>query len=113
MRPRLQKLIGGQARSELLERIENAHRLLPAVDEDYRAFLRTELDSWKANNVQVVRYLETLDHALAVARPAVTVGLFVSGWVFAGDIVGQAAVQAVGHTAGHLATEAAIAGDVA
>jgi hypothetical protein len=113
LRPRLQKLIGGQARGELLEKIEAAHRQLPAVDEDYRAFLKTELDGWKAHNVRVVRYLETFDHAMALARPAITIGLFVSGWVVAGDLVGQAAAHAVGQTAGHLAAEAAIAGTIA
>ena len=82
--------------------------MLPAVDDDYRAFLRAELDAWKEGNPRAVRFLQTLDHAAAVARPAITISLAVSGWVLAGDLVGQAAV----HTAGHLATEAAIAGGI-
>ena len=112
LRPRLERLLGGRARTELLEQVEAAHAQLPAVDEDYRAFLRAELDAWKAANPPAVRFLQTLDHAMAVARPAITISLFVSGWVFAGDLVGQAAVHAVGHTAGQIATEAAIAGGI-
>jgi len=112
LRPRLERLLGGRARTELLRQVEAAHAELPAVDEDYRAYLREELDAWKAANPPAVRFLQTLDHAVAVARPAITISLFVSGWVFAGDLVGQAAAHAVGHTAGQLATEAAIAGGI-
>jgi hypothetical protein len=112
LRPRLQRLLGGSARADLLRRIEAAHSRLPAVDEDYRAFLRTELDAWKEANPPAVRFLQTLDHAMAVARPAITVSLFLGGLAVAGDLLGQAAVHAVGQTAGHLATEAAIAGGI-
>ena len=48
LQPRLQRILGGQARAELLARIEAAHRSLPPVDDDYRAMLRAELDGWKA-----------------------------------------------------------------
>jgi hypothetical protein len=112
LRPRLERLLTGHARAELLRRVEEAHAGLPAVDEDYRAFLRAELDGWKEANPRAVRFLQTLDHAAAVARPAITVSLFVSGWVLAGDLVGQATAHALGQTAGHLATEAAIAGGI-
>ena len=110
LRPRLLRLLGGNARAVLLDRVQTAHAALPAVDEDYRKFLRTELDAWRAGNPRVVKFLQSLDHAAAVARPAITVVLFFTGLHVAGDLVGQAAAQAAGHTAGHLATEAAIAG---
>ena len=112
LRPRLAKLLGGDARAQLLARIRQAHRELPAVDDDYRAFLRAELDAWRAGNPRAVRFLRSLDHVAALARPAITITLAVSGFVVAGDLVGQAAVQAAGHTAGGLATEAAIAGGI-
>lgn len=113
LRPRLMRLLGGDARARLLEQVQAAHERLPAVDDDYRAFLRAELDAWRTANPRVVRFLQSLDHAAALARPAITVSLAVSGWVLAGDLVGQAAVHAAGHTAGQLATEAAIAGGIA
>jgi hypothetical protein len=112
LRPRLMKLLSGNARETLLKRVREAHEALPAVDDDYRDFLRAELDAWKKSSPRVVRFLRSLDHVAALARPAITISLAVSGFVLAGDLVGQAAVQAAGHTAGNLATEAAIAGGI-
>ena len=112
LRPRLTKLLGGDARAELMARIRQAHQELPAVDDDYRAFLRAELDAWREGNPRAVRFLRSLDHVAALARPAITITLAVSGFMVAGDLVGQAAVQAAGHTVGGLATEAAIAGGI-
>jgi hypothetical protein len=80
---------------------------LPAVDEDYRRFLCRELDAWRTANPRAVRFLRSLDHVVAVARPAITVALVVTGWGVAGDLVGHA-----GHVAGELAAEAAIAGGI-
>ncbi len=113
LRPRLLKLLGGDARQKLLGRVRSAHEQLPAVDEDYREFLCSELEIWKAENPRVVRFLKSLDHVAALARPALTLTLAVSGFVVAGDLVGQAAVQAASHTATELAAEAAIAGGIA
>ena len=112
LRPRLMKLLGGHARAVLLEQVQRAHDQLPAVDDDYRTFLCAELDTWRKANRGAVRFLKSLDHAAAVARPAITVSLAVSGWMLAGDLVGQAAAQVAGHTAGQIATEAAIAGGI-
>jgi len=112
LRPRLQQLLGGHARAAILTRVQTAHESLPAVDEHYRTFLRAELDAWRQSNPRAVRFLQSLDHAAALARPAITIGLFFTGLHFAGDLAGQAAAQAAGATAGHLATEAAIAGGI-
>jgi hypothetical protein len=113
LRPRLQRLLGGHARANLLARVQTAHETLPAVDEDYRAFLRAELDAWRQANPRAVRFLQSLDHTAALARPAITVVLFFTGLHFAGDLAGQAAAQAASATVGHVATEAAIAGGIA
>ncbi len=113
LRPLLLSLLGGNARETLLARVRQAHEALPAVDDDYRTFLRTELDAWKQANPRAVGFLRSLDHVAAIARPAISISLVISGWVVAGDLVGQAAVHAVGHTAGNLATEAAITGGIA
>ncbi len=112
LRPRLERLLRGDARAELLRRVEAAHERLPAVDQDYRQFLRNELNTWRESNPRAVRVLRSLDQAAAVARPAITVTLAVSGWVLAGDLVSQAAVHAAGDTLGQVATEAAIAGGI-
>lgn len=113
LRPRLRRLLSGSARKDLLVRVQAAHDALAPVDDDYRAFLHGELDAWRLANPRAVRFLRSLDHVAAVARPAITISLAVSGWIVAGDLVSQAAVHAVGQTAGNLATEAAIAGGIA
>lgn len=112
LRPRLEILLKGQARAELIAAVRKAHSELPPLDDDYRAFLRDELDAWCEQNPNAVRIIRHLDQAAAVARPAITVTLAVSGWILAGGLVEEAAVQATAHTAGHLATEAAITGGV-
>ena len=112
LRPRLLKLLGGHARAELLDRVQSAHQQLPAVDQHYREFLCGELDKWKQENPRVVRFLQSFDHLAALARPAITIGLFFTGLHFAGDLAGQAAVHAAGHTASQIATEAAITGGI-
>lgn len=125
LRPRLERLLGGDARARQIRDVLEAHAALPAVDDDYRRFLRGELDRWGAENPRAVSWLRSLDHALALARPAVTVTLALSGWIVAGGIVHEAAAQAAsqvaanvatqaaGHTAATVAAEAAITGGIA
>lgn len=108
LRPRLLELLSGHSRQNLLTHIEEAHAELPAVDDDYRVFLREELNAWRERNPRAVVFLRSLDHAAALARPAITITLAVSGWVVAGDL----AIQAAGHTAVELAREAAITGGI-
>jgi hypothetical protein len=112
LRPRLLKLLGGRARQQLLQRVQEAHAALPAVDDDYRSFLWAELDAWRQASPRAVSFLRSLDHVAAIARPAITISLAVSGWVLAGDLVGHVAVQAAQQTASHLATEAVITGGI-
>lgn len=112
LRPRLARLLGGVARQQLLQRAEAAHQSLPAVDADYRDFLRAELDVWQRDNPRVVRFLRSLDHVSAMARPAISVLLLLSGWHLASGLAGQAAAQAAGAGMSHLAQEAAITGGI-
>lgn len=112
LRPRLTKLLKGESRAKLLAHVEASHAQLAPVDEHYREFLRSELDVWSRDNPRAVGFLRSLDHVFAVARPAVTVSLAVSGWIVAGGIVHEAALQAATHTVTELATEAALTGGI-
>ncbi len=112
LQPRLEALLSGDSRAALLARVQAAHAQLPALGEDYRATLRAELDRWATENARAVSILRSLDHAAAIARPAITVVLLATGAFVGTEVVGQVAVQAAGHTAGNLATEAAIAGGI-
>ncbi len=101
LRPKLRRLLGGSSRAELLRRVTAAHGRLPAVDDDYRAFLRAELDAWRQANPRAVLMLQSLDQAWALARPTITVALVVSSWGLADVLVDQA---------GNLAVELAVTG---
>jgi hypothetical protein len=89
LRPRLRELLRGHARQRLLDRVREAHAQLPPVDDDYRRFLRQELDAWEKENPAAIRWLRRFDHAAALARPAISIALVVTGWGFAGPMVGQ------------------------
>ncbi|HBO45075.1 MAG TPA: hypothetical protein DD670_14320, partial [Planctomycetaceae bacterium] len=112
IKPHLRELLGGHAREDLLARVLAAHDRLPPIDDGYRDYLSGELDAWKRANPGAIRFLRSLDHALAIARPAITISLAVSGWIVAGELVSQTAIELAGQTAGGLATEAAIAGGI-
>ncbi len=101
LRPRLAALLTGDARGRVLAAVFESHKQLPSVDEDYRAYLRSELDAWSQANPRAVKILRSVDEALAVARPAITVTLVAGGWFLAG-----------GPAAGHLATDALITGAI-
>ncbi len=106
LRPRLQQLLAGQARADLLRRIQ-AEELAP-VDAGFRGYLRGELDAWAANNPRVSGLVSLLHQAAAVARPAITVTLAVTGWFVAGGLMHEVAAQALGHTLTHVAADTAI-----
>lgn len=121
LRHRLQRALSGRSRKELLDRLRAEHEALPVVDEQLRALISAELDRVSRANPRAVRALRSLDWALALSRPAITVTLAVSGWALAGHAVSHAAAdaawQSIGHAAGHttgqLLAEVAVTGGVA
>jgi hypothetical protein len=108
LRPRLFELLRGQAREQLLGRVREAHSQLSPVDDDYRQFLRAELDAWRDGNPAAVRWLRRFDHAAALARPAISIALVVTGWGLAGPMVGQP-----GHLLVDLPLEAVVTSTIA
>ena len=113
LRPRLRQLLGGHARATLLARVQAAHENLPAVDEHYRDV--------PAGGTRRLAAVESAGRALpAIARPR-------GGARPAGDHGRRCSSRACtlratwwarprprppARTAGHLATEAAIAGGI-
>jgi GTPase SAR1 family protein len=93
LRPRLQTLLKGNARADLLSRLRAAYDELPAVGNDFREFVREELDAQYQQNPRTVKFLHSLDNCLAIGRPAITVAMFVSGLSWTG------ADQAIMHMA--------------
>lgn len=83
--------------------LECRHAALPIVSEDYRQFVRSELDRFSSQNPDALRWILTGLNVGAVARPAITVAL---GWA------GAAAVPAAAVTASGLSSLVHHVGDV-
>ena len=83
--------------------LERRHAALPLVSDDYRGFVRAELDRFARENPQLVGWILTGLNVGAVARPAITVGL---------GLAGAAVVPAAAATAGGLTTLVHHVGDV-
>lgn len=95
LRPRLKQLLGGEARSRLLENMLAAYEQLAPIDDDYRQFVRQELDRWSHEYPRMDRLLRALDRVIAVARPAITVSLTVTGWGLVHEAITNVAVEAL------------------
>ena len=83
--------------------LERRHAALPIVSDDFRAFVRGELDRFARESPEMVRWIVRGLDVGAVARPAITVGL---------GLAGAAVVPAAAATAGGLTTLVHHVGDV-
>jgi hypothetical protein len=105
--PRLSALLGSRLasadRAAWYADLERRHAVLPLVSEDYRGFVRQELDRFARENPQLVGWILTGLNVGAVARPAITLGL---------GLAGAAVVPAAAATAGGLTTLVHHVGDV-
>jgi len=81
--PRLRVLLGdtlvGGDRAAWYADLERRHAALPMVSEDYRAFVRGELDRFSRENPKFLQLLLTGLSVGSVARPCITVGLMMAG----------------------------------
>ena len=105
--PRLAAMLDGRLveadRSAWYADLERRHASLPLVSEDYRTFVRGELDRFAKENPGMVRFILTGLNLGAVARPAITVAL---------GMAGAAAVPAAAASAGGLSVLVHHVGDV-
>lgn len=108
LRPRMQALLGGEARTQLLDTLRARHEQLPPIGDDYRKYLRTELEAWVTEHPKSARWLQSADHVAAIARPAMSVTLFFGGMM----MIDGVAAQAAGQAATHLATEVTVASGI-
>ncbi len=105
LRPRLDAVLGGTSRGELLQTIEQAHRQVD-LEGELRSLVSCELASFREESPRSYELFRQLDSVAAAARPATSVVLFI-----AGGPVGSAAVTALTDTA--LQSAIHIAGDIA
>lgn len=87
LRPRIHRLLGGQDREALFDMLDQEYQSLPAVNEGFRRFLWESLDAWQKQYPWAVKGLRTVDTALAMGRPVLTLSLFVGGWHLVGEVV--------------------------
>lgn len=81
--PRLKAILGktlvGGDRAAWYADLERRHAALPMVSDDYRAFVRGELDRFSRDNPRFLQVLLTGLSVGSVARPCITVGLMIAG----------------------------------
>jgi len=95
LRPRLKELLSGQSRESFIREIQAEYAKMPPVDDDYRRFIREELDRWSHQNPGFARMLRSLDQVAAVARPAITVTLTATGFGLVHDAITNVAAEAL------------------
>ncbi|MDD3468977.1 MAG: 50S ribosome-binding GTPase [Thermoguttaceae bacterium] len=111
LRERVSSILSGASRTDLLLRLQTAYEQLPTVDEDFRAFLAEKMETWRSTNKNVDKVLRYTDYTTAILRPAISIGLFVTGFQFAGHVAGSALFHAAQDTAIGAATT--VVGDAA
>jgi hypothetical protein len=113
LRPRLDSLLSGTSRKQLLEVIETAHREVDLQDE-LRRLVTEQLSTFRTDSPQSYEFFRRLDGIAAAARPATSVVLFVAGGPV-GHALTEAAGQSLIQVAGEFAsgTVAAAVGETA
>lgn len=108
LRPRLENLLRGEAREDLLERLERDHAQLPAVGDDYRRFLHEHLQAWTEAHPKAKGWIKGVDRGAALMRPAISVALGLGSGTLLVDRVVDASAQFVIHATAETVTSVAL-----
>jgi hypothetical protein len=117
LRPRLESVLSGVSRSELLRTIHAAHAQVD-LEQALEELVSEGLASFREESPRHYEFFRRLDLIAAAARPATSVILFVTGLAPVGHaltpVITDTAFQGVVHVAGDVAggTIAAAVGDV-
>jgi hypothetical protein len=110
LKPRLDRLLAGQTRADLLDRLKQAQATW-SIDNDIAETVQSNLRNFEHDQPALHGMLQRIDQAAAFARPVLTVGLGVAGGFGAehiADAVGQSlVVHVVGDLTGGVAATAA------
>ncbi len=118
LRPRLESLLGGTSRAELLQTLEKAHAEVD-LEQELEKLVSDQLETFRVDSPQTYEFVRRIDGLAAAARPATSVVLFVTGFGPVGEamapVLAETAVQSLVHVAGDVAggTVAAAAGETA
>lgn len=116
LRPRLEQILAGAPRAEVLSKIAAAHEEFDFEDALSR-MVQTELADFREASPKHYEFFRKLDQAAAAARPVTSVVLFVSGFAPLGHaltpVLTDTALQGLLHAAGDVAggTISAAVGD--
>lgn len=106
LRERLQGLLAGVTRADLLSQLETAHQELD-LQGDLERLVQAEMDTFQSGNPKMYRLLSRLDKAAAVFRPATSVALFMTGFGPAGHLASQMVTDSAIQTAVQVASDVA------
>lgn len=106
LRPRLEVVLQGTRRAELIERIRAAHNEVDLQGE-LQTLVAEQLSAFREESPSHYEFFRRLDMAAAAARPATSVVLFVTGFAPVGHaiapVITDTALQGVVHFAGDVA----------
>ena len=113
LKPRLDEILSGTSRQEILRKIEAAHQQAD-LQEELTQLVAAQLGSFRQDSPQHYEFFRRLDGLAAAARPATSVVLFVAGGPL-GHAITEAAGQSIVQVAGEVAggTIAAAVGETA
>ncbi|MBX3439192.1 MAG: 50S ribosome-binding GTPase [Planctomycetaceae bacterium] len=118
LRPRLESLLSGTSRAQLLHQLEDVHRQVD-LEAELSDLVAREMGSFRTDSPQSFEFFRKLDSVAAAARPATSVVLFVTGFGPVGHavtpVLADTALQSLVHVVGDVAggTVAAAVGETA
>jgi hypothetical protein len=104
--PRLERLLGGASRAELLETLRKAHEAID-FDEEVRQLVAAELAGFREESPGSYQFFRRVDSAVAAVKPAISVALFLTGAGPAGDLLAPLAADSALQGMLHVTSEAA------
>jgi hypothetical protein len=120
LQPRIEKLLSGRSRLELLELLKARHDLTD-LEHEVRDLVAAEMEAFRQDSPHAFQFMKWIDHGAAAVRPMTSICLFVTGFGPAGHAVHQVAastalqfaVDVAGGTVSAVAGESAISGAAA
>lgn len=114
LQPRIDRLLGGKSRIEMLDLLKTRHDLTD-LEAELRDLVALEMEAFRQDSPQIFQFMKWVDHGAAAVRPVTSVVLFVTGFGPAGHAVQQVAANAAIQCAVDIAsgTVSAVAGETA
>jgi hypothetical protein len=118
LRPRLEKLLEGKSRANLLERLRKEHKCI-ALDTELTTVVAAEMEKFQQDSPELYKFYRQLNNVSAAVRPMASVVMFTLGWGPAGHAVAPFVANAATHAVAHVVADfaggavAAVAGEQA